>query len=154
MDLPRGTVVLRSMYGPANWLSVDVEGSYKLSASAKDQGSATRFTAETINNDLGYFSLRAISRDGSPIGWLSRIRLGDIDYLESRKTDIDVFCKFQYHEIQPNGRLFAVSLPLDNKQYWRLDVDNNNLIKPDAPTYLDSNGLQANKLCLFSYENI
>jgi hypothetical protein len=45
-------------------------------------------------------------------------------------------------------------LSLDNKQYWRLDVDNGNVIKPDAPTYLLEGGLQANKLCLFSYEKL
>lgn len=157
MDLPNGKIILRSGFGPSNWLRVGFkDGAHdnpKLRADVSDKLSATTFMAEPLDMQRGYFALSAIDPDGD-ILWLSRIHRHHTDYLEATKREIDNHCTFEYCEVQPNGGLFAVSLPRDNKQYWRLDVDNGNVIKPDAPTYLLEGGLQANKLCLFSYENL
>ena len=159
MDLPHGSIVLRSGFSPYNWLLVDPNNNYKLSASATDSDSATRFMAEPVaplNN--GRFALRAMDIDSPERfgGWLSRIHWSNnnTDYLEATKSDIDVHGTFQYYEVQPKGRLFAISLPLDTEKFWRLDDGDDNLIKPDASIDWQAGNLWSHKRSLFSYEYV
>ena len=153
MDIPSGIVILRSAHTPYNWLRLDPEDSYTLKDSATDADSATRFFAQLLPQD-GFFAIRTINADNSLGKWLSRINCdNDVDYLQAAKSAIDVYCTFQYHEVQPTGKLFAVSLPLDTKKFWRRD-DEDNCIKPDADIDWEAADPWSYKPSLFSYQNV